>query len=173
VVLKVVGGALDVVLATLLVKKQAQLECRLGLWLPVERAVCDVEHFAKILNCHPWVPIFALALSKTFVGLAELLLVFVLNTDLQETVQILNRTWHFVLSLVNKSNLLIALGFFHRVVGASSHIKTLFEELKTQFCFTLFVVFYGDQLVDTDEVLRNLTSDLFQVALYCFVKGCL
>ena len=107
-ILEVIGRTFNVVLATFLIKQQTELESSFCLCLAIEGAVRNVKHFTKVLNRHACVPVFAFALCQAFVGLSELVLIFALNAYFQETIQILDCTSHFILSLVDECNLLVA-----------------------------------------------------------------
>ena len=64
------------------------------------------------------------------------------------------------MSFVDECNLLVAFCLFYCVVCTSCDLKTLFEELKTELCLALLVIFYCNKLVHTHEIFRNLTSNL-------------
>lgn len=91
-------------------------------------------------------------LSEELIGLNLLLNVVGLLAELKELLSVLDRFVQLALSLVDHSDLLVALSLDNPVVGILGHVQTLVEELQRKFEFVLVKVLVGDELVDTDEV---------------------
>lgn len=90
--------------------------------------------------------------GEKLVTLNLLLTVARLFAEVEEEFAVFNGAVHLALSIVNHTNLLVALGLDDLVLRALSHLKALLEELERQLELLHLQVLVGNQLVHTHEV---------------------
>ena len=90
--------------------------------------------------------------SEKLVSLNLFLFISCLLAQIKELFAILDGTIQFTLSLVDHTDLLVALGLDVLVLSSLGHQKTLLEELERHVKLKLLQILVGDQLVDTYQV---------------------
>ena len=92
--------------------------------------------------------------------------------NLQETRQACNGLIKLAQFFMNETDPLVALSLLFLVIGALTCFKTLLEVLKGAVEFVTLLEINGNDLVDADELARDLTFDLSQARLYGLLKCC-
>lgn len=92
--------------------------------------------------------------------------------NLQETRQACNGLIKLTQFFVNETDPLVALCLLFLVIGALTGFKALLEVLKRAVEFVTLLEINSNDLVDADELARDLTFDLSQARLYCLLKCC-
>lgn len=103
--------------------------------------------------------------------LAFLLFVFVLLRESEELLQDFDRGLKVTLFLVDETNFLVALSLFMDVSCLLRNMDTLVVELEGHLVLSFDLVFLGNLLVDTHEILKNFNFDSFEVVFCGLVKS--
>jgi len=83
-----------------------------------------------------------------------------LLAQVKEHLALLDSTFELALRLVNHTDLLIALSFNVSILSFTSHLQALLEELERHVELAALQILISDHLVDTDQVLRDVTYDV-------------
>ena len=137
--------------------EQTELESSFSLWLIQVRISggCKTQHVQQVLDGLLGVICLREGLCEQLVGLNLLLNNACLLAEIKESLSVLNGAIKFSLSLVNHTDLLVALSFGDPVLSIRGHVQALFVELERHVIFVHVEIFFGNLLVDANQVLAD------------------
>mmetsp|Transcript_24754 Transcript_24754/g.38543 ORF Transcript_24754/g.38543 Transcript_24754/m.38543 type:complete len:250 (-) Transcript_24754:443-1192(-) len=154
-----------------LVVEETQLQKGISLRRLVALLVGDIEQVLEMLDGCVDVAVLAVSLSELLVGLTSLGFIIGFFTEGQEFIQELNGFLQVTELLVNMTNFLIAFGLLLAVFSPLRGVQALLEELQGLVVVVHVLEADGDDLIHSDQFLRNVLLNFLNVAMDDLLQG--